>query len=349
MRKALPVKRSGIDFLSITLLGAIVLGTLFPLVMSAQSFHETSIGAICELKGVRGNQLLGIGILTGLDGKGDGSRSLPIKQSLSTLLNHFGIDIDPEHTGSKNSALVVVTADLPPFASPGERIDVSVSSLFEAKNVQGGVLLQTPLKSAGGISFAAAQGKVELSGKRGESSTVGAIPGGALVEREVKTSPEGQQSFSLVLDRPDYRSAAAISTAIEEANPSLEVKAVDGATVTVNYGEADIVSTVSTILDLKVSVPAPALVVIDEKSGIVVMGGDVRIAPVTVTWRGATIEVGPAGWQGDGLSGFSLDQSITVASFFQVLQDAGVRADDIISIMKVIDRAGALFGSLELM
>lgn len=315
----------------------------------SQSLQETTIGAICDIKGIRGNQLVGIGLLAGLDGKGDGARSLPVKQSLSALLNHFGIQIDAEDTGGKNSALVVVTAELPPFASPGDRIDVVVSSLFEAKNVQGGVLLQTPLKSAGGETYAVAQGKVDLTGGGTDALTVGDIPGGALVERGVQTVPEGSSSFTLVLKNPDYRSAAAIAEAIEKSDTEVTVRAADGSSVVVDYGGGDLVAAVSSILDVPVTLKAPARVVIDERSGIVVMGGDVRIAPVTVTWRGATIEVGPASWKGSGPSGFSLEETLTVASFFKVLQEAGVRADDIIDIMKVIDKAGALYGALEMM
>jgi flagellar P-ring protein precursor FlgI len=304
------------------------------------------IGEVTELRGIRTNQLVGVGILAGLDGKGDGSRSLPVRKSLSSLLGHFGIEIDQTDAGGKNSALVLVTAEVHPFAHPGDRLDVTVSSIFDAKNVKGGVLLQTPLKSAGGDVYAVAQGKVA---RAGESSTVGEIPSGAVMEAPVSTDLEGDDGFTLVLKQPDYRSAAIIAEAVLSAFPDISVTARDAATISISLPQNNIVQTIGDIEELMVQLPIPARVVIDEAAGIVVMGGEVKIAPVTVTYRGATIDVGPASWRGGDTNGFTLEETVSVSKFFEVLQSAGIGTDDVIDILKVIDRAGALFGSLELM
>lgn len=304
------------------------------------------IGDVTEIRGIRTNQLVGVGILAGLDGKGDGSRSVPVRKSLSSMLGHFGIDVDQEQAAGKNSALVLVTAEVPAFARAGDRLDVTVSSIFDAKNVSGGVLLQTPLKSAGGDVYAVAQGKVERSS---DASTVGDIPSGAVMESSISTGPEGEGGFTLVLKHPGYSAASIIAEAIESAFPDLTAEAADAASVSVRFGEGSAVKLIGDIEELRVTLPRPARVVIDEKAGIVVMGGEVQIAPVTVTYRGATIDVGPAGWKGGDPSGFSLEERVSVAGFFEVLQEAGIATDDVIDILKVIERAGALFGTLELM
>jgi flagellar P-ring protein precursor FlgI len=314
---------------------------------AAAAAGGTRIGDITELRGIRTNQLVGVGILTGLDGKGDGSRSVPIRSSLAVMLGHFGIEVDAQDAAGKNSALVLVTADVPPFASPGDRIDITISALFDAKNVKGGVLLQTPLKSAGGDVYAVAQGKVERSG---ESSTVGEIIGGAVMENRVHSDVEGEGGFTLLLERPNYRVAYLIREAIANAYPDLSVSAGDASSVSVTLGEdGDLVRLIGEIQQLRIDLPRPSKVVIDEASGIVVMGGNVQIAPVTVTYRGATIEVGPPGWNSGNSNGFSIEETVSVQKFFEVLQSSGIGTDDIIDILKVIDRAGALYGSLEMM
>jgi flagellar P-ring protein FlgI len=323
--------------------------TLLVTAMASPSFGQENrvrIGDLTDLQGLRTNQLLGVGILTGLDGRGDGSRSVPIRNSLSTVMGHFGIDVEPEDAGGKNSAMVLVTAELPPFARSGDRIDVTVSSMLDAKNVKGGVLLQTPLKSAGGDIFAVAQGRVEHSG---EYSTVGSIPSGAIMEDTVTASLSGEGSFTLVLRRPDFGTAWQIAEAVREAFPDLTVEARDASTVAIGFEQNDVVRLIGEIEGLSISVQPAARVVIDEASGIVVMGGDVKIAPVTVTYRGTTIEIGPVGRRNGGTSGFTLQETVSVSSFFEVLQDAGVKTDDIIDIVKVIYRAGALYGTLELL
>ncbi len=307
---------------------------------------EVRIGDVTDLRGIRTNQLVGVGILAGLDGKGDGTRSLPIRKSLSSLLGHFGIEVEQTDAGGKNSALVLVTAEVPPFAHPGDRLDVTVSSIFDAKNVKGGVLLQTPLKSAGGDVYAVAQGKV---GRAGESSTVGDIPSGAVMEAPVSTDLEGEGGFTLVLKYPDYRSAALIAETVQNAFPEISVTARDAATVSISLPQNNTVQIIGEIEELMVQLPRPSRVVIDETAGIVVMGGEVKIAPVTVTYRGATIDIGPASWRGENTNGFTLENTVSVSKFFEVLQSAGIGTDDVIDILKVIDRAGALFGSLELM
>ena len=304
------------------------------------------IGDVTELRGIRTNQLVGVGILAGLDGKGDGSRSLPVRKSLSSLLGHFGIEVDQADAGGKNSALVLVTAEVHPFAHPGDRLDVTVSSIFDAKNVKGGVLLQTPLKSAGGDVYAVAQGKVA---RAGESSTVGEIPSGAVMEASVGSDLEDEGGFTLVLKNPDYSSAAIIAEAVLSAYPEISVTARDAASISITLPQNNTVQLIADIEALMVQLPVPARVVIDEAAGIVVMGGEVKIAPVTVTYRGASIDIGPASWRGEKTNGFTLENTVSVSKFFEVLQSAGIGTDDVIDILKVIDRAGALFGSLELM
>lgn len=305
-----------------------------------------SVDQLTSLEGLRSNQLLGLGILSGLDGQGDGARSVPIKNALTSLLGHFSISVDPDEVQAKNSALVVVSADIPPYAREGDRIDVTVSSLFQAKNVRSGLLLQTPLQAADGTVYAVAQGKVETSE---ESATVGDVPGGAIMEASLDPPDERERSFSLRLKRPDYRTAYRIVEAIREAFPGLELRVRGAKLIECSFQEGDFLEILTSVGALKIDPPIRDVVLVNEERGIILMGGAVRIAPVSINWRGAKIETGP-GFRDEGQrNSLSLQDYTRVEDFYAVLQDAGISSDDIIEIMKVIDRAGALMGRLEFM
>ena len=182
---------------------------------------------IAYVRGVRSNQILGLGLVTGLTGKGDSSNSTMLKSSISTLVSNFGFEVSPQDIRSRNCAVVMVSAELPGFARAGDTIDATVSSIGDARDLDGGVLLQANLQAANGQVYAVAQGKVITTTDTAGVRTVGAIPQGAIVEREVISQYVSQNSVSLVLRNPDFVTAAAVQAAITAAFPTIKVTSPD--------------------------------------------------------------------------------------------------------------------------
>jgi flagellar P-ring protein precursor FlgI len=313
------------------------------------------IKEIAEIQGVRPNQLVGFGIVTGLEGTGDSSRSKLMKKLIGNFIAAFDVQIEEDAVQSKNSAAVMVTADTPPFARSGQRIDVTVSSLQDARSLSGGILLQTPLKAANGTVYAVAQGPVVSSKGEDGNGTVGSVVEGALIEREIVSRFTGEGSgFSLLLKRPDFTTAYAVYEAVAERFPSLEVIPVDASKIQVMLTGADAkrrMEIISQIENLTVVPDTAGRVVINSASGVVVMGTDVRIGPVSVSYDTADLEVGPmASLREERDRGaFLLESTTRVGDLVSILKDAGLPIEDIIEIMKTIERAGALYGTLEVM
>jgi flagellar P-ring protein precursor FlgI len=265
---------------------------------------------IARPQGERHNQLVGYGLVVGLDGTGDSAQSVFTNQAVRNLVTRFGNA--PEagaQIKTKNAAVVVLTADLPPFVKPGDRIDVVVSSLGDARSLRGGVLLQAPLEGADGRTYAMAQGPVSLGGFTAAGPgaqvsknhpTVGRIPNGALVEAAVAMEVESGGVVCLSLHQPDYGTAVAVARAVNAAVPEAEAVAQDAATVSARLPVggrlpvgrfANATEFVAAIGELTVSIDAPARIVINERTGTIVVGGPVTIAPVAVAHGGLTVEV----------------------------------------------------------
>ncbi len=344
--------------------GLVPLITLFILVSVASLAAEDSarnsgsgvrIKEIATIQGIRDNQLVGFGIVTGLEGTGDSSRSTLMKRLIRNFVTAFDVEIEESSIQSKNSAAVMVTADTPPFVRPGQRIDVRVSSLQDARSLSGGILLQTPLKAANGSVYAIAQGQVSSSTGEDGNGTVGSVVEGAIVEREIVSRRiDGEEGFSLLLTRPDFTTAYAVYEAIREEFPDLTVTPVDASKIRVVIPEADAkrrMEVISRVERLRVLPDATGKVVINPSSGVVVMGTGVRIGAVSVSYDSAELEVGPYNPSGGGQEkgAFLLESTTTVGDLVSLLKEAGLSIDDIIEIVKTIERAGALYGTLEVM
>ncbi len=329
-------------------------------------------------------QLMGYGIVVGLDRTGDRARgrsgSPYTVQSIANMLQRFGIAVDPQFLGSRNAAAVMVTATLDPFAGPGGALDVTVASLGDARSLAGGVLLQTPLQdmAAGGEIYAMAQGPVltgtvlaEAAGtstRTGPTNT-GRVPAGASVVRAPETVlPTG--SFDLVLREPDFTNAAAIAEAVNGAFPG-SATAVHAGLVRVEV-PADAggpTGLMAALEGIRVGIDVPARVVLNERTGTIVAGGAVSIAEVMVTYGSLTIstQVDPAISQPNALSrngqtvavpvgSVGIDQgavrsvvlqpNTTIAELAAALNELGLSARDVIAVFQAIDRAGALQGEL---
>lgn len=260
---------------------------------------------IARLRGVRSNQLMNVGVVVGLEGTGDSRNSPGAQTAIANMVKEFGISLDLSQLNLKNVALVLVTAELPPFARPGNRIDVTVSSIGDAKSLQGGFLIQTPLYPAGDKSraYAVAMGPISIGGfnvQQGGSKVqknhvnVGTIPGGAIVERGVDTQYEFDGRFVLELMDADFTTAERIASAINQQLPDLSAVAVDGGGVEVVSREGTIVDPVSVLArieSVEVIPDTPAVIVINERTGTIVVGGNVKIAPAMVAHGGLTVRI----------------------------------------------------------
>jgi flagellar P-ring protein precursor FlgI len=319
---------------------------------TAASQPAVRVKDVADVQGVRENQLMGFGLVTGLEGRGDDARSALLQHVMANLLSGFGIRIPEEDIRSRNCAAVMVTADIPGFVRSGARVPVTVSSIGDATSLEGGVLLHTELQAANGSTYAVAQGPLSLARSNDAVRTVGVIPGGALVEREVLSTFLEDNTFALVLRTPDFATVNAMATAIRDAYPDLMVDGVDAALVRVAIPEDFTGSPVELIAGLeRVSfVPdSSATVVIDPRSGVIVVGRNVRIAKVAVSYQDTNVTVGGSVWEEETPEQFVIEDTATVDDLVQLLQDVGVETNTIIEILRAVERAGALYGRLVIM
>jgi len=341
---------------------------------------------IAAVQGVRGNQLVGYGLVVGLDGTGDGNGSTFTPQSVASMLQKFGITVSPGTLQLKNVAAVMVTATLPPFVKNGSAIDVTVSSLGDAKSLQGGTLLQTPLQAANNKVYAAAQGAISvggfLAGGGGGGSvaknfvTAGRIPGGALVEQDVPTTMLGASSGTLevTLGQPDFTTAARLVNAINTHKPYgvTDAVAADAGTIRVGFTPgSDPVTVIAGLENVPVDTDEVAKIVINERTGTVVMGGNVEVSACAVAHGNLTVSIanapiisqpGPLSRQGQTVALprkiinvaegserlIPVPNSETLDSVVKSLNALGVTPRDLIAILQAMKEAGALHAEIEI-
>ncbi len=311
-------------------------------------------GARCErlkelatIGGVRDNQLVGYGLVVGLAGTGDGSQAQFTVQGLVNMLENMGVHVPADKLKVKNVASVMVSATLPPFVRQGQRLDVSVSSMGDARSLAGGTLLVTPLKGLDGRVYAMAQGQLAIGGKEDDRHlTVARIPEGALVEREVTVDLAESGSISISLKRSDFTTASRMARAINAALGATAARALDGATVEVTVPErfrGNEVEMLATLENLEIKAEDPARVILDERTGTVVMGGEIRLAPVAVAHGKLTVSVG--GKNGQLLN---LKRGSTLSDLVTALNSVGASPREMVAIFQAIKAAGALHAELEI-
>ena len=336
---------------------------------------------LVEFEGVRGNDLVGYGLVVGLNGSGDGIRNSPFtEEALSNLLERLGVNVSGEKFRPKNVAAVIVTAALPPFARSGSRIDVTVSAIGDAKNLLGGTLIMTPLNAADGEIYAVAQGPVLAGGVAVEGDgataqigvpTSGSIPGGARIEREVPFKLNDLEQVRLALRDPDFTTAARIEAAINGALGGSIAEMSDPGTIILRLAGAGrpAANLIATIENIQVAPSMKARVVVDQRSGTIVLGSDVRISQVAISQGNLTIRVNEAPLisqpnpfaegetlvaprtnieieEGEGNKMAVVEQNVTLADLVDGLNALGVGPRDMIDILKAIKAAGALHAEL---
>lgn len=361
---------------------ALIIGLTLFLLLTTLPAAAVRIKDITDIKGVRQNQLVGYGLVVGLDGTGDGKRSKFTVQSMSALLEKMGQTVNPDDIKSKNVAAVMVTADLPPFARIGSRIDVLVSAIGGAKNLQGGTLLLTPLKAANAQVFAVAQGPVSTGGfaARGAASgvkknfpTVGRVVSGALIERELPMVFNRKNKLCLALRSPDFTTASRVALAINTALFDRIAKTLDAGTIEVVVPQkyiGNVVGLIAMIEGLGVTPDSESKVIINERTGTVIMGDNVRMSTIAIAHGNLSIQIKenrnvsqPLPFS-DGQTRVTPDtdlvvkegqnplyvvnSGVSIGDVVRALNALGVSPRDLIAIFQALKAAGALQAKLEI-
>ncbi len=308
---------------------------------------------ITTVKGVRENPVIGYGLVIGLNGTGDAGGEVT-NTSLKKMFEKLGLNPKTEIT-SKNVAAVVVTAKLPPFARVGQKLDLVVSSIGDASSLAGGTLLVTPLKAGDGNIYAVASGPLSIGGlkKGAKFATTATLPSGATVEREVVTEFEKKNSLRLSLNIPDFTTAARVEKVINEELGGKFASAKDSTTIDLivpNQYERNIVQLMAIIENFKVNTDSAAKIVINERTGTIVAGGDVMVKPVAISHGDLTVEVKNEGDSKAAKPGaiYYMDKGTTLSELVKSLNAFGVSPEDLISIFQTLKRDGALIGEIEL-
>lgn len=344
---------------------------------------------MASVAGVRSNPLVGYGIVVGLSGTGDGNSGLTL-QSLESMISRLGLSVDARDLNAKNAAAVMVTADLPPFVKTGQQIDITVSTVGQAKSLKGGTLLMTPLMGADGEVYAIGQGNLVVGGlgvegKDGSSltvniPTVGRIPGGAMVERMVETPFLDSEYLILNLHRGDFTTAALVAEEIDKTFGGGVATALDGTSIRVRApaDPGQRVSFMGLLENIEVTPDAPpAQVVINSRTGTVVIGGNVRVTPAAVTHGSLTVRVtedlnvdqGATVVAGNGATvvapgdpvvtpdsqvtasedparAFVFDPGVSLSSLVDAINAVGASPSDLVAILEALRQAGALRAEL---
>jgi flagellar P-ring protein precursor FlgI len=337
---------------------------------------------IADVEGVRGNQLMGYGIVVGLNGTGDGKVDFTLK-SVSNMLEKMGIRVNPRDVKVKNVAAVMVTAELPAFVRPGTKLDISVSSMGDAKSLQGGTLLFTPLKGADGNTYAVAQGMLNLGGfsvsEGGDSAqknhpTVATVPDGAIVERSIPFDIFQSKKVRIVLREPDFTTMTRVVRAINADMGRQVASALDSASVEVPLevsAQQDPVALVSRLEQIDVTQDVGARVIVNERTGTIIMGENVTINRVALAHGNLNVTVRQenavsqpnalAGGETAGVTNTDIEVGeevralqmvggeVTLGDVVKALNSLGATPRDLMSIFTALKRAGALQAELVIM
>lgn len=320
--------------------------------LSLSAFASSSrIKDLVTIKGVRENPLVGYGLVIGLNGTGDGGGEIT-NTSLKKMFQTLGLNPQKE-VSSKNVAAVIVTAKLPAFGRLGQKMDVTVSSIGDASSLAGGTLLVTPLKGGDGQVYAVANGALSIGGldKGKKFATTGRIPEGGIIERELDLAFNEKKAIRLALNNPDFTTSARIERTLNQELGGKYATASDSATIDViipSYYERKIVELIANIENYKVVADVSAKIVINERTGTLVAGGDIVIKKSAVSHRDMVLEV-KGGEEGSGKKVIQvMEQTTTINDLVKALNALGTTPEDLISIFQALKQNGSLVAEIEL-
>lgn len=341
---------------------------LFFLLMS--TLHATRISEVANVVGVRDNQIIGYSLVVGLKKTGDGTTSRFTLQSIANMLKAMNIDMNPIDIKSKNVAAVVVTAKFAPFARQGDAFDVTVSSIGDAKSLEGGTLLMAPLKGVDGKIYALAQGPVSIGGKNEKGAgaeshpTAGMVYGGGLVEREIAQDLAHQESATLSLKTSNFANAVAIQNAVNARFNTDIASAIDSRTILIKRPtNKSMVEFIAEVENLSINYALEQKIIINERTGTIIAGVDVEIKPVVITQGEITVKILAQDTVSKPNGSVAMDKSLviglnenevytqkgttTVANIVRSLQKLGASPKAMISILQAMKSAGAISVELE--
>ncbi|MGZ3771704.1 MAG: flagellar basal body P-ring protein FlgI [Bdellovibrio sp.] len=324
---------------------------LFFFVFSMDSANAARLKDIASIRGVRENQLVGYGIVVGLKGTGDGKNEF-MSKSMVRMLDKLGMKLESPEFSSKNVAAVIVTATMPAFGKAGNPIDITVSAIGDASSLQGGTLLQAPLRAANEQVFAVAQGSIIIGGDgKDQHLTAGRVPNGAIIERDMTADFATRKMYRLTLINPDFTTAARSVLTINKELGGHYASAKDAGTIDIitpfayeNRG----VELLATIESIEINPDQKARVVVNEKTGTIVIGDKVKISKVAISHGSLSVKVGEGKKTSEEKVAI-LESGVSVGDLVQALNKLGVSPKDLITILQSIKAAGALHGELEVL
>ncbi|GAA7850079.1 flagellar basal body P-ring protein FlgI [Helicobacter pylori] len=330
------------------------------------AFHKLlaeKIGDIASVVGVRDNQLIGYGLVIGLNGTGDKSGSKFTMQSISNMLESVNVKISADDIKSKNVAAVMITASLPPFARQGDKIDIHISSIGDAKSIQGGTLVMTPLNAVDGNIYALAQGAI-VSGNSNNLLSANII-NGATIEREVSYDLFHKNAMVLSLKNPNFKNAIQVQNTLNKVFGNKVAIALDPKTIQITRPERlSMVEFLALVQEIPINYSAKNKIIVDEKSGTIVSGVDIIVHPIVVTSQDITLKITKEPLNDskntqDLDNNMSLDtahntlssngKSITIAGVVKALQKIGVSAKGMVSILQALKKSGAISAEMEIL
>ncbi|WQS37500.1 flagellar basal body P-ring protein FlgI [Helicobacter pylori] len=330
------------------------------------AFHKLlaeKIGDIASVVGVRDNQLIGYGLVIGLNGTGDKSGSKFTMQSISNMLESVNVKISADDIKSKNVAAVMITASLPPFARQGDKIDIHISSIGDAKSIQGGTLVMTPLNAVDGNIYALAQGAI-ISGNSNNLLSANII-NGATIEREVSYDLFHKNAMTLSLKNPNFKNAIQVQNTLNKVFGNKVAIALDPKTIQITRPERlSMVEFLALVQEIPINYSAKNKIIVDEKSGTIVSGVDIIVHPIVVTSQDITLKITKEPLNDskntqDLDNNMSLDtahntlssngKSITIAGVVKALQKIGVSAKGMVSILQALKKSGAISAEMEIL
>ncbi|KAA6512832.1 flagellar basal body P-ring protein FlgI [Helicobacter pylori] len=330
------------------------------------AFHKLlaeKIGDIASVVGVRDNQLIGYGLVIGLNGTGDKSGSKFTMQSISNMLESVNVKISADDIKSKNVAAVMITASLPPFARQGDKIDIHISSIGDAKSIQGGTLVMTPLNAVDGNIYALAQGAI-VSGNSNNLLSANII-NGATIEREVSYDLFHKNAMTLSLKNPNFKNAIQVQNTLNKVFGNKVAIALDPKTIQITRPERfSMVEFLALVQEIPINYSAKNKIIVDEKSGTIISGVDIIVHPIVVTSQDITLKITKEPLNNskntqDLDNNMSLDtahntlssngKSITIAGVVKALQKIGVSAKGMVSILQALKKSGAISAEMEIL
>ncbi len=330
------------------------------------AFHKLlaeKIGDIASVVGVRDNQLIGYGLVIGLNGTGDKSGSKFTMQSISNMLESVNVKISADDIKSKNVAAVMITASLPPFARQGDKIDIHISSIGDAKSIQGGTLVMTPLNAVDGNIYALAQGAI-VSGNSNNLLSANII-NGATIEREVSYDLFHKNAMVLSLKNPNFKNAIQVQNTLNKVFGNKVAIALDPKTIQITRPERfSMVEFLALVQEIPINYSTKNKIIVDEKSGTIVSGVDIIVHPIVVTSQDITLKITKEPLNDskntqDLDNNMSLDtahntlssngKSITIAGVVKALQKIGVSAKGMVSILQALKKSGAISAEMEIL